>query len=115
MHTTRTSVRGDTVLVSVSTVADTEGLAATAPGDAATEVHGGPVQHPILTGHDGGHGESQDCRAYAMVVEACEVALRTLCVSDRCEATLRRSALAARELAQLPLRELRQVPLREAG
>lgn len=72
-------------------------------------------QSPILTGHDGGCGETTDALAYALVVEACETALRTLCVSESCAAILRRSASSARRAGGLPPRELRQVVLREAG
>lgn len=51
------SVRGRTLPVPAATVAADPGSRQGSRGDEAAEGTGGPVQHPILTPHDGGRGE----------------------------------------------------------
>lgn len=66
------------------------------------------MQHPILTGHDGGAGRhDQDAEAYRLVAEVCETALRTLWVSAECASDLRQAAAGARLAAGLPPQTLR--------
>lgn len=74
------------------------------------------MQHPILTGHNGGGGGgTADEDAYRLIVGACETALTTLVLSDSCEIALRRVARCAQAAGRLPAQELRRVPVRRLG
>lgn len=89
------------------------------PGDDAAVAPEVPSMHhpqpPILALREGGADLLEDEAAYALLAQACDTALRTLYVSESCASTLRRTALAARELGQLPPREFQLVPLQGTG
>lgn len=94
-----------------------EGLPVQPGGDTGAEAPGGSLhmQHPILTGHNGGGGQFDDVEAYCLVASACEDAVRRLCLTESCEATLRRLAALAHEAERLRLRELQPSGLRQVG
>jgi hypothetical protein len=96
--------------------ADDESLAP--PGDAAADVpedDSMQTKYQPLTLVPAAAAGHEDAEAYAVLVEACETALRTMNLSSDCASTMRRCALAARRCARLPLRELRLAPQGPAG
>lgn len=105
-----------TVVVSHPIAAEREGLPVQPGGDIAADVPGVPsMQHPTLTAHDGGRGITQDQDAYRLVVEACEAALTTLCVSESCEIALLRLSRLARRAGRLRARGPRPLQVRQLG
>lgn len=104
----------DTVGPSRSIAAETEGLPL--GGDTAADVPEvqSSMQHPILTAHEGGQ-EFEDEKAYALLAEACDAALRTLDVTPACAGALRRLAVASRQAGRLQLPARRQGLRQRAG
>lgn len=98
------------------TPAEREGLPVQPGGDTGVEAPGGSLhmQHPILTGHNGGKGIVEDVEAYRLVASACDEATR-LCVSEACESMLLHLALSLREAGQLRLRQSERSGLRQVG